>query len=252
MAGFEGLVADRSGAQPAWPGPAGRGQSQCHQWHSVAAEDWHALARCAGEIWQLELDLPALSTMERQRRLGKRGHHAGRDDGGKRPLQHRLHLSSRPCLGSGRKGGIHRRALGRSRGGFTSKVHCLSDARGRPIAFHLTPGEAADCKAYDTLIDLPEQQPKALLADKAYDTDAIRYDLKQRGIKAVIPPKSNRKTVIRYNKRLYRQRNCIERVFGHLKINRAIATRYDQLADSFLGMLFLASARYWLKFVHAA
>ncbi len=49
-----------------------------------------------------------------------------------------------------------------------------------------------------------------------------------------------------------RQRNCIERVLGHLKINRAIATRYDQLAESFLGMLFIASARYWIKFVHAA
>ena len=102
------------------------------------------------------------------------------------------------------------------------------------------------------LIDLPERKPAALLADKAYDTDAIRADLKQRGIKAVIPPKSNRKTSIRYSKRLYRQRNCIERVFGHLKINRAIATRYDQLAETFLRMLFLASARYWLKFVHAA
>ena len=60
------------------------------------------------------------------------------------------------------------------------------------------------------------------------------------------------RSLIHYNKRQYRQRNCIERVFGHLKINRAIATRYDQLAESFLGMLFLASARYWLKFVHAA
>ncbi len=99
---------------------------------------------------------------------------------------------------------------------------------------------------------MPERQPKALLADKAYDTDAIRADLKRRGIKPVIPPKSSRKATIRYNKRLYRERNCIERVFGHLKINRAIATRYDQLADSFLGMLFLASVRYWLKFVHAA
>lgn len=102
------------------------------------------------------------------------------------------------------------------------------------------------------MIDLPEQAPKALLADKGYDSDAIRDDLKQRRIKPVIPPRSNRKAVIRYNKRLYRERNCIERVFGHLKINRAIATRYDQLADSFLGMLFLASARYWIKFVHAA
>jgi transposase len=98
---------------------------------------------------------------------------------------------------------------------------------------------------------LPEQTPNALLADKAYDTDAIRSDLKKRGIKAVIPPKSNRTTTIRYSKRLYRQRNCIERVIGHLKINRAVATRYDQLADSFLGMLYIATARYWIKFVHA-
>ena len=90
-----------------------------------------------------------------------------------------------------------------------------------------------------------------MLADKAYDTDAIRDDLKKRGIKAVIPPKSNRKARIRYSKRLYRERNCIERVIGHLKINRAIATRYDQLADSFLGMLYIATARYWIKFVHA-
>jgi transposase len=62
----------------------------------------------------------------------------------------------------------------------------------------------------------------------------------------------NRTKTICYNKRLYRQRNCIERALGHLKINRAIATRYDQLADSFLGMLYLATARYWIKFVHAA
>jgi transposase len=113
-------------------------------------------------------------------------------------------------------------------------------------------GEAADCKSYDTLIDLPERAPDALLADKAYDSDAIRDDLKKRGIKAVIPPKSNRTVAIRYNKRIYRERNCIERVLGHLKINRAVATRYDQLAESFLGMLYIATARYWIKFVHAA
>ncbi|HKH80692.1 MAG TPA: transposase [Methylovirgula sp.] len=57
---------------------------------------------------------------------------------------------------------------------------------------------------------------------------------------------------MRYSKRLYRERNCIERVIGHRKINRAIATRYDQLAESFLGMLFIALACYWIKFVHAA
>ncbi|WP_229815718.1 transposase, partial [Novosphingobium pokkalii] len=72
------------------------------------------------------------------------------------------------------------------------KLHCLADAVGRPVAFHLTGGEAADCKAYDDLIDLPEQAPDAFLADKGYDADAIRADLAERKIKAVIPGRSNR------------------------------------------------------------
>src|SRR5262249_57026889 len=97
-----------------------------------------------------------------------------------------------------------------------------------------------------------EGRQGAVAAKKANDSDATRNDLTQRGIRAVIPPKSNRTKTVCYDKRLYRQRNCIERVLGHLKINRAIATRYDQLADSFLGMLYLATARYWIKFVHAA
>ena len=157
-----------------------------------------------------------------------------------------------PRFGSGRKRGAYRRALGRSRGGFTSKLHCLADARGRPLAFPLTVGEAADCKAYDTLIALPEQAPKALLADKGYDADAIRTDLARRNIQAVIPGRSNRRIKIEHDRALYRERNHIERFFGRLKINRAIAARYDQLAESFLSMVHIAAARYWLKFVHAA
>lgn len=102
------------------------------------------------------------------------------------------------------------------------------------------------------MIDLPEQAPDAFLADKGYDADAIRADLAKRKIKAVIPGRSNRHVKIEYDRALYKQRNRIERMFGHLKINRAIATRYDQLANSFLGMVHLATARYWLKFVHAA
>ncbi|MFQ5535507.1 MAG: IS5 family transposase [Sphingomonadales bacterium] len=131
----------------------------------------------------------------------------------------------------------------RSRGGFTSKAHCLADARGRPLAFLLTGGEAADCASYETLIDLPESPPEAMLADKGHDSDAIRSDLKARGIRPVIPPRKNRKATIRWNKRLYRQRNRIERMIGHLKINRAIATRYDKRAESFLGMLHLAAIK---------
>jgi len=112
-------------------------------------------------------------------------------------------------------------------------------------------GEAADCKAYSTLIALPEKAPKALLADKGYDADSIRNDLTTRNIEAVIPGKSNRRVKIEHNAHLYKQRNQIERFFGRLKINRAIATRYDQLAESFLSMVHIAAAKYWLKFVHA-
>jgi transposase len=210
------------------------------------------VARCAGELWKLEYNLSALLEVEQVRHLGKRGNRSRRDHGRERALQHRQHHGSRPHLGSGRKRGTHQRALGRSRGGFTSKIHCLADAKGRPLAFHLTPGEAADCKAYEKLIDLPERAPDALLGDKAYDTDDIRNDLKKRHIKPVIPPKSNRNVQFRYDKTLYRERNWIERMIGHLKINRAVATRYDQLAETFLGMLSLAAARYWIKFVHTA
>ena len=142
--------------------------------------------------------------------------------------------------------------MGRSWGGFTCKVHCIADANGRPIAFNLTGGEAADCKSYEILIDLIEEAPEAMLADHAYDSDPIRSDLKARGIRPVIPPRSNRKVTIRWNKRLYRLRNRIECMFGHLKINRVIATRYDKFAESFLGMLHLAAFRYWCKFVHTA
>ena len=142
-------------------------------------------------------------------------------------------------------------ALLAARGGFTSKLHCLADALGRPLAFHLTGGEASDCKAYEALIDLPEHAPDALLADKGYDADAIR-DLAERKIEAVIPGRSNRHMKIIHDRALYKQRNRSERMFGHLKINRAIASRYDQLANSFLGMVHLATTRYWLEFVHAA
>ena len=137
-------------------------------------------------------------------------------------------------------------ALGCSRGVFTSKLHCLADALGRPLALHLTGGEAADCKAYDALIVLPERIPDALLADKGYDADAIRADLSKRHIGPVIRGRSNRRVKIEHDRTLYKQRNRIERMFGRLKINRAIATRYDQLPNSFLGMVHLATARNWL------
>lgn len=250
MAHPKGLAADR--AREPWSRQKTRTEPFGHQRHTLAATVRSAMAGRAAQIWQLEHHLSPVPPLERSRGLGDGCGDARRGHGGQRSLQHRQHHSPRPRLGSGRKRGAHRRALGRSRGGFTSKLHCLADALGRPLAFHLTAGEAADCKAYEHLIDLPERAPVALLADKGYDADAIRADLANRKIEAVIPGRSNRRVKIEHDRTIYKQRNLIERMFGHLKINRAIATRYDQLANSFLGMVHLATARYWLKFVHAA
>ena len=99
---------------------------------------------------------------------------------------------------------------------------------------------------------MPERAPGALLADKGYDADAIRADLARRNIQAVIPGRSNRRVKIEHDRALYKERNHIERFLGRLKINRAIATRYDQLAETFLSMVHIVATRYWLKFVHAA
>ncbi len=88
---------------------------------------------------------------------------------------------------------------------------------------------------------------KELLADKGYDTNAIRAFLKERGIKAIIPSKSNRNKKICHDKEAYKNRNDIERCFGRLKDWRRIATRYDKLAQNFLSALcFVATLAYWI------
>jgi transposase len=95
---------------------------------------------------------------------------------------------------------------------------------------------------------LADAQPTYLLADKGYDTDAIRATLHDEGIRCCIPPKSNRTDKIRWNRTIYRERNQIERMIGHLKVNRAVATRYDKLARSFLDVLHLATIRKCLRY----
>lgn len=85
-----------------------------------------------------------------------------------------------------------------ARGAGSPVKHCLADALGRRLAFHLTVREAEDCKAYDALIGLPERTPDALLADKGYDADAIRTNLPERNIEAAIPGRSNRRVKIEH------------------------------------------------------
>ena len=86
-----------------------------------------------------------------------------------------------------------------------------------------------------------------MLADKAYDADRIRHLIQDQGATPNIPPKSNRKWKPCFSKRLYRERNLIERFFSKLKHFRRVATRYDKLAANFLAMIQLASMRLWLR-----
>ena len=86
-----------------------------------------------------------------------------------------------------------------------------------------------------------------MLADKAYDADRIRELIQDQDATPNIPPKSNRRWKPCFSKRLYRERNLIERFFSKLKHFRRVATRYDKLATNFLAMVQLALIRLWLR-----
>jgi transposase len=112
---------------------------------------------------------------------------------------------------------------------------------------HLTPGQDADIAAApEVLARAPPM--RALLADKGYDGDALRADIVRRGAQPVIPNKSNRVNIHRFNRRAYKGRNVIERSFCRLKDFRRIATRYDKLARNFVAAVHLdALVAYWIN-----
>ncbi len=161
-----------------------------------------------------------------------------------------------------------REALGRSRGGLTTKVHLAADRRCRPLTSILTPGQHADCPQFVPLLNQlhigrrgkgrPRTRPGAAMGDKAYSSAANRAYLRRRGIKAVIPVKEDQKDHRRargrrggrppaFDQACYRERNTVERCFSKLKQFRAVATRYDKRKEIYQGTVDLASIRIWLR-----
>lgn len=136
--------------------------------------------------------------------------------------------------------------MGRSRGGLTTKIHALVDAEGLPVRLHLSEGQRNDCTQAEPLLDTLAEGT-ILLADKGYDTEAIRARAQAAGSFANIPAKRNRTQSFAFSPFLYRYRNLVERFFGKLKQARGIATRYDKRADNFLAAIKLFSARLWIK-----
>ena len=161
-----------------------------------------------------------------------------------------------------------REALGRSRGGLSTKIHLVADRRCRPLTRILTPGQRGDCPQFIPLMNQlavgrrgkgrPRTRPAAAMGDKAYSSAANRAYLRKRGIKAVIPVKQDQKNHRHnrgshggrpptFDRGQYKDRNTVERCFGKLKQFRAVATRYDKREFMYQGTVDLASIQIWLR-----
>lgn len=152
-------------------------------------------------------------------------------------------------------------ALGRSRGGFSTKIHILSDGNGHPLHFHLTPGQAHESTALEALFERadadlidsdgkPIAWPVAIAGDKGYRADWIDQYLIDLGIVPVIPSKANEDRDARpveFDREAYRDRNIVERLIGWLKENRRIFARFEKTAKNFGGFLKMAFIHRYLK-----
>jgi transposase len=138
--------------------------------------------------------------------------------------------------------------MGRSRGGLTTKIHAVVDANGNPIALKLSEGQAHDGRSAADMLDSvgPGQ---TLLADRAYDSDALRQTLADRGAWANVKPMPGRVNVPVFSPYLYRLRNLFERFFNKLNHFRAIATRFEKHDANYLALVKLAAARIWMRFM---
>lgn len=151
-------------------------------------------------------------------------------------------------------------ALGRSRGGFSTKIHILCDRNGNPLHFHLTPGQSHESTTLDSLLvgadaaltdndGNPIAWPVAVAADKGYRADWIDEYLLDLGITPVIPSKKNEDRDARpveFDRDAYRERNIVERLIGWLKENRRIFSRFEKTAKNFGGFLKMAFIRRYL------
>ena len=138
-------------------------------------------------------------------------------------------------------------ALGRSRGGFGTKIHAVTDAPGNPLDFILTGGQASDIGQAEALLQLTPEGAQKLAADKGYDSDKFVAALEARGMEAIIPPRVNRISPRECDGFAYKERHLIECFFGKIKHYRRIFSRFEKLKRNYMGFLRLAAVLIWLR-----
>jgi transposase len=144
-----------------------------------------------------------------------------------------------------KNGGQAEQALGRSRGGFSTKIHVTVDGLGNPLRLHLTAGQRHDIiQAHDLIVDLDFDY---LIADRSYGAQRFLNTLLAEGIEPVIPPNKNAKEPREYDTWRYRERHLIECFIGKIKHFRRVFSRFDKLARRYLGFLQLTSTLIWLR-----
>ena len=213
------------------------------------------MASASEGVRALEHGVEAVLAVEQGRCVRSLVRHPGGDEPDRAPhADVRFHDRARACLGGGRKRGQKGQALGRSRGGFTTKIHAKADGCGDLIAFDLTGGEASDCTHFETLLDIgPDITPRAAIADKGYSSKANRAAARARGIAPVIPYKANEKNQPAFfAKTLYKARGRIEQGFGRLKRFKRVALRCEKTAENFRSIVSFAAGLCLVKFVHTA
>ena len=152
----------------------------------------------------------------------------------------RRHHRQGPPPRTGRKRGTQSQAIGRSKGGMTTKILALTDALGNLVRFVLLPGQRFDTVGVPPLIE--GLAFDALIADKAFDSNAIIADLDARGAKVVISQHPRRAKPLTIDEEMYKWRHLIENFFGRLKEFKRIAMRADKTDQSFASMIYLAAA----------
>jgi len=135
--------------------------------------------------------------------------------------------------------------LGRGVGGFTSKIHAKVDALGNPLEFIVTPGQTHDITQAETL--LQNTYDAYVIADRAYVSDPVRYQIKKQRCIAVIPSKKNSINPVEYDKDIYKERHLIECFFGKIKHFRRIFSRFDKSSRNFGSFLSFVGAFIWLR-----